>query len=516
MKIITHPCPVRSARPSARNGAGRWLAAVLALAGVAQVASASVLDMDPFWTDRGYAGGALAPDGFATSPAVIDDNNLYYEGKQLVRRGNGDVVVAALVKAPSGAQSNGLWNIGLVRYNAAGSRLVWGDASPGHGHYGDQYIVYPNTATATITQIVDIKEIGNYIVVLANKRFGGSPTDFDTQMYVFEDDGFYLAEIAPFDTSSAAQLGGGLATYSSGGEDYLMVIGTDFVSGHGRGVFRRYRFGESGYATETGIVPLNTSGCWNPAWECHARAIVTASNPFAVGAPRVYVAHAFRANAAQDWDMVVSRMNVDGEGSNTWDPNNIAWDTSDGGDHNNTPIAMTARTTGLGLPASPFRDHIYVMQQVSRSCRAGSAVTEFDHDGGTVGTLRFGGSSADPVLCNLVQPGHDYGTDMAMEGTRLGISGFTERNGNYEGTVAIVDTGRVLRDMRDYTWPIGGARERHSALQGIVGNGDGSFSVTGDARWPNDNSVVVGLRGRTQVITGRVKSDRIFGNGLQP
>lgn len=504
------------AAPGARSAVPFATAFATAFAfALAGPAAASPLDTDPFAADRSFNGGQFYTDGFATSPASTPGNHFYYEGKKVARLGNGDVVVAALAKSPTGTQSNGLWNIGLVRYDAGGQRVTWSGVQPEYAHHNGEYVIYPKTDTATLTSIDDIKAIGDKIVVLATKRFAGSETDYDTQLYVFEDSGFYLTQIAPFGTSQSTELGGALATYRTPAGDYLMVVGTTFASGWGRGVFRRYLFGASGYSTETGIVPLNTSACWNTAMQCHAHALATSSSLLATAVPRVYVAYAFRVDANDDWDLAVSRIDVNGVGSPSWDPNNVHWNTSDGGDLRNSPVGMAVRMTGLGLPNNPFRDEIYVAQEISRRCRPGAAVTKFDHDGVPTGTVRFGGSNLEGVLCTTLDPASDYPRAIAINGARLAMIGFTEDDGRYNGTLAILDTDLTLRDFRDFSYPIGGPRQRESGLWGLVANGDGTFTATGDARWPNSDPVVIGLRGRTQAITARFASDRIFGNGLQ-
>ncbi|MFB9068507.1 hypothetical protein [Pseudofulvimonas gallinarii] len=113
-------------------------------------------------TDPRWGANGVAEDRFAGA------NEGRYSGRAVAQLSTGQIVVAALNDWPSvGTQ------LGLVKLNGRGQRQVW-TAAGGYGHYGDQYIRYPNSTTEQ-PQIysVDDMKIGpnDGIYVLVTREF---------------------------------------------------------------------------------------------------------------------------------------------------------------------------------------------------------------------------------------------------------------------------------------------------------------------------------------------------------
>jgi hypothetical protein len=323
--------------------------------------------------DARFHGGDWIVDNFAANLAAP---NTGFIGRKIARLPSGDYVVAALVKKPDGTQTNNYWNLGLVRYSSDGSeRQTWSAPTAMYAHYQNQYVIFPNVANAGFVAINDLKVIDGKILVFAD-LFRSNYNE--AVILVFGIDGSYKHQASPFFFNPGPGIGdthdfaGGMAVRGdlATGRYYVLVAGTLFrpATGHGRGVFRRYELLESGaLSAATGMVDLNTSACWSTGWECHARGLAMQS----IFSPHAYVTFAMRPNtASSDWNVVVSRINFDGQGDTSWDPNNVSWNISDGGDSSDWPVGLLVRTP----PSSgAFRDEIYVVTESARNCQPGLA-----------------------------------------------------------------------------------------------------------------------------------------------
>lgn len=552
MNVFHRNAPDRGAGgfPTAPHGPAAVAAAALALglgaapvhaggfnaaesaAPASQPAAVANLAEDPYSADPAFAAGAFIEDAFAGDSTAP---NTYFDGKKVVRLGNGDLVVAALVRKPDGSQNNGFANIGLVRYNAAGTqRLTWSNPTPAYAHFNNQYVVYPNSATANFSWIQDIKAIDGKILVAANLNFGGSD-DIDTTILVFGEDGSFKTADRVF--------GGGGAEYVGGMEVYkpaalsskpqVLVVATNATresqgGGIGRPLFRRYSLEAAGtLSDETGVVALNTHWCDDPGRDCRPAGIALGTRG-SIGTPSIYVVNRYYQPAADQpgWSIAVSRIDANGAADASW-PGEW-WYSRDGGGagaHRNWPVALAVRTSGLGIPASPYRDEVFVVSEIDRSCGAGIVVNRFDHDGATRPSQIFGGSTATGAICNALGRPADYPVDVALGGGRLAVAGFGKHGSilpggedSYNGFVAVLDasTGGTppLTDLRDYTFPIGGPRERHSGFWGIAPTSAGRFVVAGDVRFTNADATPAALRGKSRVAVLGIAPDRIFGSGF--
>lgn len=494
-------------------------------------AAVAGLTDEPYSADPGFHGGEYIEDAFFANQNGATN---YFDGKKVVRLGNGDIVAAALVKNPNGNQTNGLWNIGLVRYDAAGAqRLAWSNAGT-YAHAGGQYVVFPKTDTANYSWIQDIKAIDGKILVAVNLNFGGSD-DIDTQILVFGEDGSFKDEERAFG-SGAAEYVGGMEVYQPAqisSKPQVLVVATSAPrdsagGGIGRPQFRRYSLEAGGALTdETGVLALNTHWCADVGRDCRPAGIALGFRGF-LNTPSIYVVNRYYQPAADQpgWSVAVTKIDPNGSADSSW-PGNWWYQREDGtpGAHRNWPVAIAVRTSGLGLPVSPYRDSVFVISETDRPCGNGILALRFEYDGSLSPGRIFGGSNASGALCTAIGRPTDWPVDVALSGDRLAVAGFGRTHsiviGGEASTnafVAILDTTNAgapaLLDLRDYTYPIRGARERHSGFWGITPTENGRFVAVGDSRFRTADSVPESLRGKTSVALLGIAPDRIFGNGF--
>lgn len=492
----------------------------------------SSLDDDPYMTDPAYNSGLFYRDDFGIN---ITQANQSSAAKRVVRLSDGSLVVAALVKNPAGNQSNGRWNVGLVRYSANGSqRMAWSNPNPDHAHFNNEYVVYPKTPGINYQAIRDIKAIAGHIVVFIENRFNGGD-DVDALVVVFGEDGRHKSTTSAFQTSSA-DFAGGLAVYSPaliGQLPHVVAVGgVQQGSGIQRPYFSRFEMNTDGTLTRrVGPKQLNTHFCDNTSRDCRPAGIALGWRGFN-GAPAIYVINRYYHQASSDdsgWAMAVTKVDQNGDADSGWP--GLWWylrDPETPLPRSNWAMGIAVRTTGLGTPISPYRDQVYVLSEIKRRCGNGAAVIRFNHSYEPEAWQIVGGSSATNPMCAASGQPVDYPQDIAISGNRLAVVGYggtlpltlpgqppAERR--IDGWVAMANisgTGVALSELRDFTYPIGETRTHHSGLLGIVPVSDGRFVVTGDGRYPS--SAAENLRGKQFMITAGIAPDRIFGNGFQP
>lgn len=481
--------------------------------------------------DDDYASGSFTGDAFASN---LELPNNTFVGKKVLRVGD-DVLVAALVKHPGGGQSNGMWNLGLVRYNGSGSqRRIWAAPTPSYAHELDQYIVYPNSPTALIRGVQDMRVLGNRIYVLVDEQYTTTVDISVARIYVFDLDGRFITGAIPFSANGAAVgdtpiLAGGLATYTdlAAGKRYLAVAGTRFFAGtsHGRPVYTRYEIVDTGgLGAAMPMVVMNTSACWNPAWECHVRAL----EANALYSPKLYVAMAYRPNSTtQDWNVVVSRIDVNGVGDGSWDPNNVSHGVSDGGNNSDIPVGMDVRT-----PPSQgaFRDEIYVVSESARNCQTGIGVMRFDHDGNRVAARLIGGDTSIGQDCNANTRRFDRPQAIVANATNthavdalLAIVGYAGRSfvagPPTTASLTVLDTNLQTQGTLDVLYPVDTTATvgtHFPALYGVVSDGTGTFTAVGSLTHRVDSVAPAPLRGKSMVATVRFAPDvGVFEDGFE-
>lgn len=479
----------------------------------------------PYVIDPGVHGGEYIEDAFGANQGSATN---YFLGRKVAQLPGGDVVVAALVKNPNGNQTNGFWNVGLVRYSANGNtRRTW--ANPGsYGSSANQYVVYPKTDTATYTWVQDIKIVNSFILVSTNHDFNQTGGDSDVQILVFDLNGQYKSTYVPFGTSDREYIGG-MEGYSSGSpaSTYSIVVAATVVpvaGGVPRPIFRRMTLGSTGSLSDvTGKVPLNVAGCANTADDCEVKAIALAYPPlFINGTPSVFIAAVRRAGSTSaEANISVLKVSVSGVADASW--SSTTWNTSPGGNRADIPFGIGVRTSGLGLPASPTVYTVYVASYIDRQCKPGISILRqsTQDNGATAVTVRYGGSdSTDPAICALFASS-DYGAGVAMQDGRFAVVGYNSApvlgagEDRVNAEMAVFDDLNLI-SFSQYPYPTHGPRERHSGFWGVVGTGSGKFVAAGDNRFRDASDVSVNLRGKNSVaVLGLMEDDTIFANSFE-
>lgn len=491
------------------------------------------LDSDPYWTDPAFHGGQYIEDAFYSNQNAP---NNFFSGRKVVRLPNGDLVTAALVKNPNGNQTNGRWNIGLVRYDAAGSaRVAWPNGGA-YAHANGEYLVFPKTDTAYFSGIEDIRAIDGRILVAVNHDFGGAD-DVDTHVLVFGEDGSFQSNIRVFGSAMAEYVAGMEVYETVGGEPQVLVVATQAPresagGGIGRPMFGRWTLEASGALTpEAGPMSLATHWCADTGRDCRPAGIALGFR--GTGVPAIYVVNRYYQTAADQpgWSIAITKINSNGVADAEWP--SYWWYTRDdlsAGAHYNWPVAIEVRTTGLGIPSSPYRDTVFVASEIERSCGNGVIVDRYDENHNPGIPAIFGGSAASASLCEAIGEPVDWPIDMDLSGDRLAVVGY----GSYspfaipgqpppedqtDAFVAILDAGSdldvPLLDFQDYRYPIGGARDRHTAFRGVTSTAAGHFVAVGTNRFRNADDVPASLRGKTSVAILGIAPDRIFGDDFE-
>lgn len=498
--------------------------------------------------DPGFNDGAFFLDRFA------GPNSANYRGRKVARMPNGDVVVVGLVPAYNQPDPpEGQFHIGLVRYTAAGQRIAWSFPSP-YGNFGNQYLIYPGgnlsgQLTPRFTAVKDVKAIGDRIYIMVDHTPDGESRD--VQLLIFSDangdTGRFLGHFTLF-TNEFNEDGAEMVLYSNntiGGAPYKLLAAATVFGGSGNYV-RLSRFNVGGATTFEGdstfgvdgtrtfFLPRSANGCTTSvatagACPIFARSLAmgyrgfTGPGPIYVGIERQYDATTATRN---DWDAGVIKFTSDGDlytgfgsGTGVGGGSGIAFVQFDRGTYEDRNRGIAVRTLGVGIPASPYRDEIFVVASAAQACAAGIGVGKLDEDGhyvtdfGSGGKARFGGwdDPNDAQACAVYNAATPFA--VARDGTTLAIAGQDDAEVGPDfipsAAIAFVDTdsGAVAQRFASAIRPPSGTFPSSSALYGIVNNGDGSFSVAGDAR---DSST-----GNTLMFAAaRVGRDVIFRDGF--
>ena len=491
--------------------AGLWAAAMLWLL-VGGLAQAQV----PYAADPAFANGQWIGDAFWSNQAQANNS---FVGRKVARMSNGDLVVAALVKNPNANQTNGFWNIGLVRYNAAGTqRLQWSNVSPVYAGANNEYVIFPKTNTAYFSGIKDIAVIDDKILVAVNHHSGGSD-DVDTNIVVFGTDGSFKTNQLIFGNANKAEYVGGMAVYRTGSTpgtstNHVVVVATEATrpsqgNSIGRPIFTRLTLNASGTMQDvTGRVALNTHWCATITRDCRPADIALGyAAELGVG-PSIFV-----LNRAYNlgWGFVVTRVSGNGVANESWSG---MWDEvyeTGSGAGGNSAVALAVRSAG-GVLGSPRTHTVFVATEIERACTKGMAVKRYNTDGTAPvgGYTIFGGSNATGIGCTAGLNATAYPFDMEINGNRLAVVGYDRwqpqtvlpgqptPRARDDALVAILDasvtTGAVpLLDFRRYPSPISGSQDtRDTILWGIVPTTEGRFVGVGDVRYrdgvPNINA----------------------------
>lgn len=518
------------------------LAALVALAAcLAAPAGAQTWLPDP-----GYNNGLVGPDAFAGS---FSRN---YHGRKLAMQ-DGNTIVAGIVPALSGD----LGALGLVRYDANGTRLAW--SNPGtNGHYGNQYVVLPNGTFNRITDVRDISVFGSRIFVLVETEryvLSADPINnpgiffngYGVDVVVFGTDGsFKAASVVDTDNSdieNRTAWGSGIVLYDNGQiptVTTLMYAGRKKIGDVERPAIRRFTVEASGSLTAAYAIQHPTFGSECPAGtHCSVFGIALGGRTTFTSPPRIYlVGSRFVVCSGicyRGWQTIVMRI----------DSNAQPVDSFSGDGLNFVQHARGSRGRAIvvdgGFGALGGEDEIYIASEVDRDCAMGVQVAKYGQDGADVlefgdfmGT-RYGGSDLGSPQCALQhQLGSvrdSYPTGIALSGDVVAVSGYAvggsgllcqpgqtcaEDRVDGEAGVLRMSDGALLSHQRyPFTATRGGPRQRHSAYGDIAGAGDGEFMLAGEVRYVETESDP-NLRSKTQFATVRIEpSPLLFSNGFE-
>ena len=486
---------------------------------------------DPYQLDPSFAGGTFGFDHFAGS------NSNDYIGIKSVRLDDGTIITGGLVPSWTGGNpANGLWNIGLVHYAPDGTRLAW--SNPGqYGFFANNYVVYPNLDAPFYQYFRDMVVINGLLYVLVDDP-APSQTGLgrqDSRIVVFRLDGSYHSQYPVFgmaDEPAADNVDfyGGRIVPISATRVIVTATAYDSIGGY----LAIDRLGILG----NGALDLDTS--WGEGYggpNSFSRVInYYPPDDFCATAPcsiDAYFAMKPDNNAFEDFYVAGSR-HYNGD---DWDPYVAKISSQDG--------SLKPEFGGDGWAAasfdadsSSFEDHaaglyvqgdadVYVAATVAQKCHPGVGVAKFDGTGtlntsfGPGGKIVFGGQGDAPFCFAGVQ--NDVPTDMARNGTRLGIAGYHANNlgigepTNYDPMFAAVGTADGALVSFD-AYPLrraDGTRRGDSILYSVFGgfaNDEARFTVGGNGRDTTMGNTL-------SYVTGRMMPasfDRIFADGFGP
>jgi hypothetical protein len=484
---------------------------------------------DPYVHDPSFLVAKFGLDHFAGSNAAD------FGGWISAPLSNGDIVTVGLVPAWGAANSSsGLWNLGLVRYNAAGMRVSW--ANPGgFGFFGNQYLVYPNVDPPQYQYLRDVKVANGWIYVLVDvqqqsqvglgrqdvrivevREDGSSFTSWPTFGYAgaqSEDTvDFYGAQMVPMSTESMIVA----ATAYDENSGYVAVSRLAILSGGT--VNQDVTWGEpyGGFGSFDQVefyVPPNS--------DCVADFLCTATASFATKATGVETSDFYVAGSIQwdgaDWDPYAVKIS----GLTGWPKSEFGlngWSTAP---FDEPDSSATDYAEGLYV----YRDEVYVAAQVDRGCHPGVGMAKLDGATGDYitafgdnGKIIFGGRTFDDPNC-FNPPDDTIPLALAATGGRLGIAGYSLYTDQGDNTLAdpmlaviAAVTGEVLSFSTYPALRADGSRYGDAILGSIFGGPDPTspFTVGGQGRDASAGNTLSFLTGRFIPVS----ADRIFASGM--
>lgn len=491
----------------------RTLPMIAALLASAATALARPLDQDPYVADPVFWSGRYKLDARGQGP-----QNGSAWAQQVIRLTSGEIIAAGRTPA-SALFSTDANNVGLSRYDALGQSV----SGPWHT------LDWPDDPGGVYTDVVALRRWGDRLFVLAD-AVGASPGQRMVVLHAFDLASGGLLQTSVALKGAADLSGAGLAIVDHGSVGTrLVVAGTLRQGSIGRIALRRYTLDAAGAFSADGPVQLPAVGVCTGSQDCQVTAIASAGG--SIGAPpRLYVAGTFLWGGAPSRDFFVARLDAglqpDSGGFGAIGMALVGFDEPGSG---NEDILVALAVQNVGSAAVPD-DRVYLVGNVSRSCRPGIGVARLGHGGGldgafgSGGRLLFGGSGLDAGHpdCPLARTDTARAAVLSPADGRLAIVGSATACAQPPCTVqthgmsAIVDAGDgTLRDHRELPFLFQGVADRETVLAAVAGNGAGRVIAAGWVRFPDD-FVQAGLAGKRRWALLGLARDRIFGNGLQP
>lgn len=483
------------------------------------------LDDDPYALDGRFNNGQIITDRFGTD---ANDNSDRYAHKVL-RLSNGDVVMLGMVPklgATTNPASGVGYNIGMVRYNAAGVKQQWA----AYSQFTDitkTYYVYPNKdvfdVTGSFWSIDDVKELDGWIYILAKGYASASDHTFDVRLVRISVTGEYSfpSSTTIFSSAATSEWGVGMQIYPYNGFNLLcVVVGRNVSISQYQTWMGRYLMGSNG-----ALLPdssFGTNGIKNVTPAACVNCAPRASSGGYIFEYDTYIAGDYdRGNG--DHDSYVTKLDSDGTPDYYFGFTPIHFPGAA------TPQVTTVRTivAGQRQVGSSYADQVYVLSAVATACNTTSAgIAKLDDDGnfssyfGTDGKMLFGGGEN---FAPCVDTGSLKPWAMTLNSQRLAIVGYSTVHNDFVPPGYPSDVGGPSFSIVEswYTgsvayshvfWPTGvdigpNGGDGASAFFSVVADNYDSFYVVGRAKDVANNH-------RNVPMTARVRFDRIFGNGV--
>lgn len=529
----------RVVRSTHSKRAVRALLALVALASAAPaVASIPWLPEvieggDSYQLDPGFAGGDFGFDHFAGSNA----ND--YIGVRSIRLDDGTIITGGLVPSWTGGDpANGLWNLGLVHYAADGTRLAW--TNPGqYGFFANNYVVYPNLDAPYFQYLRDMAVVNGllYVLVDEQKQAQAGLGRQDSRIVVFRLDGSYHSQYPVFGAADVASLdnvdfyGGRIVPINA---TRVIVTATAYDTLGGYLAIDRLAI------LPNGALDLDTAwgegyggpnsfsrviNYYAPDYFCEPGPARCAMDAYYAVNPNNGFDDFYVAGSKQydgdDWDAWVAKISSQDGALKTEFGNDDGWKVVN---FDNASSDFDDRAAGLHVQGDA---EIYVTAAVSQKCHPGIGVAKLDGNGSLVasfgvnGRMVFGGQGDAPFCYSGVQ--NDVPTDMARNGTRLGIVGY-RANRIFDGDPisynpmfgAVSTSNGALMSFDTYSVRRpDGTRRGDAILYSVFGgfsNDEARFTVGGNGRDTTMGNTL-------SYVTGRLMPasfDRIFADDFDP
>ncbi len=179
---------------------------------------------DPVALDPSFSVDGWIRDGFGTTyPLPYPGRSTEKSGRRVIRTSDGGAIVAALVPALGSTTSPTTFNLGLVRYDASGSRVKWTLASAQYTDTNKNWFVYPNMADGKFTAIHDLQEFGGYLYIAVTRRYSAS--DIDAHVIKVSLNGDWANVFFPLNSGTFNEAGAGLVFERGTLEDRMLFVG---------------------------------------------------------------------------------------------------------------------------------------------------------------------------------------------------------------------------------------------------------------------------------------------------
>jgi len=491
--------------------------------------------VDAYLPDPAFNQGHLGLDHFAGA------NSGDQVGLVTALLSNGDIVVAGLVPnfGSSGTCNDGtaMCNIGLVRYDASGTRKAW--TNPGsNGHYGNNYVIYPGADLHKYEYIRDIKVRAGFIDVLVDEIdvVNAQPGlgRQNARIVTFREDGSYASEFPVFGSTFNAAgdtedfYGAQIVQINS---TRMIVAATAYDSiGPYLAVTRLTILGngaldqDSGWGETYGGAGFDqVTRYYAPGPYCGAGAgsSCDATAGYAAGQVGFATPTDFYVGASihidgDDWDPVAVKISSD-TGELKTEFNDTGWSRAIFDDPNSTKKDMVA---GIYV----YQDDVYLAAQVARKCFPGIGLAKLDGATGQYntafggsGTIVFGGQG-DVPFC-FAPPGGDYPFAISATGGRIGVVGYSRTglqgfSNNVDPLLAVVNAvdGSMLDFGRHPVLDAAGSRQGDAVFYSVFGGASAAspFTAAGNGRIESAGNTLSYLVGKFIPVS----ADRIFASNM--